>query len=76
MTSTPLPQLKPITLADISNQAERAIAMMGQIRSAMLAPTARKVAPLYSLSQLAGMVGVEKGSISHRLTKETYPPES
>ncbi|RCW66273.1 AAA family ATPase [Pseudorhodoferax soli] len=73
MTSTPLPQLKPITLADISNQADRAIAMMAQIRSAMLAPTARKVAPLYSLSQLAGMVGVEKGSISHRLTKGDLP---
>lgn len=73
MTSTPLPQLKPITLSDISSQAERAIAMMAQIRSAMLAPTARKVAPLYSLSQLAGMVGVEKGSISHRLTKGDLP---
>ncbi len=36
---------KPITLTDIADQAERAVAMMGEIRTAMLAPTARKAPP-------------------------------
>ncbi|QRF63447.1 AAA family ATPase (plasmid) [Variovorax paradoxus] len=73
MTSTPLPQFKLISLADIADQAERAVAMMEQIRATMLAPTARKEAPRYSLSQLATMLEVEKGSVSHRLTKGDLP---
>ena len=40
---------KPISLADIANQAERAMAMMEQIRAAMLAPSARKSPPTFSL---------------------------
>jgi chromosome partitioning protein len=64
---------KPISLADIAEQAERAVAMMGQIRSAMLAPTARKTPPHYNLSQLANMCGLEKGSLSHRLGKGDLP---
>ena len=65
---------RAISLLDIANQAERAAVMMDQIRSAMLAPTARKVAPLYNLSQLSALCGIEKGSISHRMTKGDLPP--
>ena len=64
---------KPITLAGIAEQAERAVAMMNEIRSAMLAPTARKVPPIFNLSQLAAMCGVEKGSLSHRMTRGDLP---
>ena len=64
---------KPITLADISDQAERAVAMMGEIRSAMLAPTARKSPPIFNLSQLASMCGIEKGSLSHRMGRGDLP---
>jgi len=64
---------KPITLADISDQAERAVAMMGEIRSAMLAPTARKTPPVFNLSQLATMCGIEKGSLSHRMGRGDLP---
>ena len=64
---------KPITLADISDQAERAVAMMGEIRSAMLAPTARKSPPIFNLSQLATMCGIEKGSLSHRMGRGDLP---
>jgi chromosome partitioning protein len=64
---------KSISLADIAEQAERAVAMMGQIRAAMLAPTARKVPPLFNLSQLAALCGIEKGSLSHRLGKGDLP---
>lgn len=62
-----------ISLADITQQAERAMAMMTQIRAAMLAPEARKVAPHFSLSQLAALLDVEKGSVSHRMGKGDLP---
>jgi chromosome partitioning protein len=65
--------LRPISLADIADQAERAVAMMGEIRAAMLAPTARKSAPIFNLSQLAALCDSEKGSISHRMTKGDLP---
>jgi len=47
--------------------------MMGQIRSAMLAPTARKAPPVFNLSQLAAMLGAEKGSVSHRMSRGDLP---
>lgn len=64
---------RPIPLDGIRDQADRAVAMMGEIRTAMLAPTARKSAPVYNLSQLAAMVGIEKGSLSHRITRGDLP---
>jgi len=74
VNSLNLQQPRTISLADISAQAERAVAMMEQIRSAMLAPTARKASPVFNLSQVAGFCGIEKGSLSHRLTKGDLPP--
>jgi len=62
-----------ISLADIAEQAERAAMMMGQIRTAMLAPTARKSSPIFNLSQLAAMCGLEKGSLSHRMSRGDLP---
>jgi len=47
--------------------------MMNEIRSAMLAPTARKAAPVFNLSQVAAMCGLEKGSFSHRLARGDLP---
>lgn len=64
---------RPIDLKDIEAQAERAAAMMEQIRSAMLAPTATKNPPVFNLTQLAGLCGLEKGSVSHRLGKGDLP---
>lgn len=64
---------RPIPLDGIRDQADRAVAMMGEIRTAMLAPTARKAPPVYNLSQLAAMVGIEKGSLSHRITRGDLP---
>ncbi len=68
--------LKPhrrINLKDIADQAERAVQMMEQIRSAMLAPSARKSPPVFNLSQLAAMCGIEKGSVNHRMGKADLP---
>ena len=73
MSNKILHQTKLISLADITQQAERAMAMMEQIRSAMLAPSARKSAPTFSLTQLAAALGVEKGSVSHRMGKGDLP---
>ena len=73
MSNKILHQTKLISLADITQQAERAMAMMEQIRSAMLAPSARKSAPTFSLTQLAAALDVEKGSVSHRMGKGDLP---
>ena len=62
-----------ITLVDIADQAERAVAMMEEIRKVMLAPSARKTAPIFNLSQLSALCGVEKGSLSHRMTRGDLP---
>lgn len=64
---------RPIPLDGIRDQADRAVAMMGEIRTAMLAPTARKSPPVFNLSQLAAMLGIEKGSLSHRITRGDLP---
>jgi chromosome partitioning protein len=64
---------RPIGLQDIADQAERAVTMMSQIRSAMLAPTARKSSPVFNLSQLAALCGIEKGSLSHRMSRGDLP---
>jgi chromosome partitioning protein len=65
---------KPIGLGDIAIQAERAGAMMEQIRHAMLSPSARKTPPAFNLSQLADMCNIEKGSLSHRISRGDLPP--
>jgi chromosome partitioning protein len=69
--------LKPpplIPLSAIRDQADRAVAMMSEIRTAMLAPTARKTPPVFNLSQLAALCDIEKGSLSHRITRADLPP--
>ena len=68
-----LQEPQSISLAQIAEQAERAEAMMSHIRSAMLAPTARKSPPIFNLSQLAGLLGAEKGSVAHRMTRGDLP---
>jgi chromosome partitioning protein len=66
-------QPRRITLQDIADQADRAVAMMEQIRAAMLSPTARKSPPVFNLSQLAALCGIEKGSVNHRMSRGDLP---
>ena len=73
MNKLKLKRLQEVSLEDITAQSERARAMMGQIRTAMLAPTARKSPPIFNLSQLAALCGTEKGSINHRMTRGGLP---
>lgn len=74
MKKLKLSRLKSVSFEDITEQAEKASAMMGEIRSAMLAPSAGKSAPAFNLSQLSALCGAERGSILHRLSKGGLPP--
>jgi chromosome partitioning protein len=66
--------IKRQTLSDIEGQAARVAAMMGQIRAAMLSPTATKAAPSLGALQLAQLCQVDKSKIAYRLTREDLPP--
>jgi chromosome partitioning protein len=61
------------SLADVEAQAGRVAAMMNHIRAAMLAPTARKSAPVLSATQLADLCGVDKPKIAYRQLKGDLP---
>lgn len=63
-----------IQISDIVEQAERATQMVNQIRSRMLAPNAAKTAPVYTLTQLASLCGIDKGQVSYRISKGDLPP--
>lgn len=63
----------PIGLADIAEQAAHSVEMMSQIRGAMLSPTTRKTAPVWNLSQLAQLLNIEKGSLTHRMNRGDLP---
>ena len=63
-----------IHISDIVDQAERATHMVNQIRSRMLAPNAVKNAPVFSLTQLATLCGIDKGQVSYRIGKGDLPP--
>lgn len=62
-----------IHISDIVDQAERAAQMVNQIRSRMLAPNAIKSAPVFSLTQLATLCGIDKGQVSYRIGKGDLP---
>ena len=63
----------PIGLADIAEQAAHSVEMMSQIRAAMLSPTTHKAAPVWNLSQLAQLLNIEKGSLTHRMSRGDLP---
>ena len=62
-----------IHISDIVDQAERAAQMVNQIRSRMLAPNAVKSPPVFSLTQLATLCGIDKGQVSYRIGKGDLP---
>ncbi len=73
MTKLTIKSPAPIGLADIADQAAHSVEMMGQIRAAMLSPTTQKSAPTWNLSQLAQLLGIEKGSLTHRMGRGDLP---
>jgi chromosome partitioning protein len=68
----PTPHQK-ITIAEIVSQADRAVHMVADVRSRMLAPQQKKIAPVFSMTQLATLCGIDKGQFSYRLSKEDLP---
>lgn len=63
----------PIGLAEIAEQAAHSVEMMSRIRAAMLSPTTRKASPVWNLSQLASLLNIEKGSLTHRMSRGDLP---
>ena len=64
---------KKINITDVVAQADRAVQMISDVRSSMLAPTSEKQAPVFSLTQVAALCGLEKGQLAYRLDKEKLP---
>lgn len=62
-----------IHISDIVDQAERATQMVNQIRSRMLAPNTEKNSPVFTLTQLATLCGIDKGQVSYRVSKGDLP---
>jgi chromosome partitioning protein len=73
MVAQKMNNAQKILISDIVDQAERATQMVNQIRSRMLAPNAIKHAPVFSLTQLASLCGIDKGQVSYRLSKGDLP---
>lgn len=65
--------IKRQSLADIELQASRVAAMLEQIRTTMLPPSAVKTAPSMSASQLAQLTGSDKAKIAYRMTRGDLP---
>lgn len=68
----PTPHQK-ISIASVVEQAERAVKMVSDVRSRMLAPQATKIPPVFSMTQLAMLCGIDKGQLSYRITKGDLP---
>jgi chromosome partitioning protein len=69
-----VPTKKKISIADVVVQAVRAVQMISDVRSSMLAPTDVKLGPVFSLTQVAALCGIEKGQLAYRIAKEDLPP--
>lgn len=65
-----------ISIADVVVQADRAVQMINDVRSRMLAPKQVKSAPVFSMTQVAALCGIDKGQFAYRLTKEDLPQGS
>jgi len=57
----------------ITQLSRRASAMVEEIRGRLLAPDARKVAPLFSSVQLGAICGIDRAHISYRVGKGDLP---
>ena len=62
-----------ISIAAVVDQADRAIQMVSDVRSRMLAPQAKKSSPVFSMTQLATLCGTDKVQIAYRMTKADLP---
>lgn len=70
-----LPEMQPLTLEDMAAQGAKSTHMLSTVRDLMLAPSAEKRAPSYTVDQLAGLCGIAKQSLSYRLSKREDLPQ-
>ena len=64
--------LQPMTMNDIVQQAARASEMVSAVRSAMLAPTARKLSPTYNQTEVATLCGMDRGPFAYRMKNDEH----
>jgi len=62
-----------VDMVRIQALAARAGHMVGQIRGRLLAPESRKVAPHFSVAQVAQLCGVDKPHVNYRVGKGDLP---
>lgn len=62
-----------ISIAAIVEQADKALNMVSDVRSRMLAPQSKKQAPIFSMTQVAALCGTDKGQLSYRIAKDNLP---
>ena len=62
-----------VTIAQIVDQAARAVNMVNQVRGKMLAPDSRKTSPSLSTGQLATLCGIDTNQIAYRISKRDLP---
>lgn len=74
LVSTPAVADPGIDMAQVTLLAQRAAAMVTEIRGRLLAPEARKVAPTFNATQLATLCGVDKAHVAYRVSKGPLPP--
>lgn len=64
---------RKISIAELVSQANRAVQMVSDVRARMLAPQQKKLPPVFSMTQLAALCGLDKGQFAYRLTKQDLP---
>ena len=63
-----------VSLEDLISASNRVGAVIESVRSAMLAPDARKSPPSFTTNQVATICGLEKAQMDYRIKKGDLPP--
>jgi chromosome partitioning protein len=71
--STDLRVTEMVSLADLGKLVEQSHRVHQAVRAEMLKPHPRKVAPRYSLTAIAEILGVERGSLETKLRAKDFP---
>jgi len=64
---------QPISIDTFTDIAKRCGKVVDRVRSAMLAPTAAKVAPVFQTAQLGAIVGLDTKQVDYRAKKGDLP---
>ena len=65
--------MTPLSLIDISNQADKVSKVMAKIKQAMLAPEFAKKSPVFNSSSLADLCNLTKVQFANRMSKSDLP---